>query len=134
MSMHKVLENNGFFEFSKVDFSDANGSKTYGFNIKIKSHEFSASLDEVWFYQEDLADLLKVISDLISGESNKVQLRAMSDFSLTIQPIDGAGHFAARFKLRNSLQENSAALMLKVETQFLVDFSSDLKSILLHNS
>ncbi len=126
MSIFESREGKGHFEFDKTDFCDANGSKTIEFQIRVKADGFAGDLSGVWFYKEDLAKFAVDIGHLISGRSAAANLRAMSEFSMDIVPVDGSGHFAVKFSLKSSRGENSANLTVIVETQQLLDLAGEL--------
>ena len=129
MSIYKSEDGKSFFEIDNTDFHDANGSKNYGFSFNVKSHDFSGRLKDVWLYDDDLAKFIKAIADLTSGKGLKADLKAMSDFVLVITPIDNVGHFAAKFSLSDAINQNTANLTVKLETQSLSEFVSELQLI-----
>ena len=72
-------------------------------------------------------NFISSIRDLTSGKAIIANLRAMSDFALTVIRADSVAHFAAKFTLADSLTENSANMNVKVETQLLDALASELK-------
>ena len=130
MSLYKSEDSTSSFEIENTDSHTVTGSKNYGFSFNVKSHDFSGRLKDVWFYYDDIANFIKAIIDLTSGKVFKAELKAMSDFGLVITPIDSVGHFAANFSLSDAIHQNTANLTVKLETQSLREFASELHLML----
>jgi hypothetical protein len=130
MGVYKSEDGNSSFEVENTDFHNANGSKNYGFLFKVKSRDFSIMLKDVWFYDDDLSNFIKGIDCLNSGKGLKAELKAMSDFVLVITPTDTVGHFAAKFSLADAIHQNSANLTVKIDSQSLGEFASELQLML----
>ena len=114
-------------EFIKIGYDDF-GEKSYGFFCNASSRGFSARLDDIWFYEEDLLKFYKSINDLISNTEKKVELKAMSEFSCMVEAKDSLGHFHLIAKFENLFYNNSAVIVVELETQALMNFLEDLRS------
>src|SRR4051812_7049596 len=114
------------FKFEKTDYTDANGSKSHCFHFNVNSFGFTADLDGIWFYEDDLLAFSKELRSLANSENNKAKIMAMSDFEIVIEKEDSVGHFLVQIKLENPVCGNSANLTSKLETQSLLDFSNEL--------
>lgn len=127
MSFYKNENSQAMFEFEKIDFYNGNGSESYAFKISVISYEFAASLNNIWFYKEDLLLFITNLNELACQKVNKVKLEAQSDFIVTIISIDTCGHFKAKFELMNQILENSSILTVEITTQILMDFAMELE-------
>ena len=74
----------GFLLLAKTDFTDVNGTPSFGFKIEISSWGFAAVLEDVWFYGNDLKAFSKDLEKLIIGKIKRVHLKAMSDCRIDI--------------------------------------------------
>lgn len=63
MTIYKSSDGSTSFELRQTDFLDENGSKTYCFTCRINSHGFTAEVENIWFYREDL---LKFADEFVS--------------------------------------------------------------------
>lgn len=131
MGIYKSDDGETSFSFLNEDFVDANGNKSFGFSCVVKSFDFSASLNGIWFYDDALTDFARDLIHLANKQLKKVKFFAMSDFELTIENEDSLGHFTAKFMLNNSFQGNSACLTTKLETQSLIELSKDINLLVL---
>lgn len=130
MASFKSEDGKSSIELIKTDYSDGNGSKTYGFTCKASSRGFVAKIENIWFYEEDLLKFHKDINNLISNFSikSKVELQAMSEFNCVVEPKDFQGHFNLTVYLDDLFYKNSARVNIELETQTLINFSEDLRS------
>ncbi len=130
MTIYKSSDGSTSFELRRTDFSDENGSKTYCFTCRINSHGFTAEVENIWFYREDLLKFSDELDELIKNQKGgKASLNAMSDFSCVVQASDYLGHFTIKTKLESHVYQNSASLMTEAETQSLSNLASELKVI-----
>ncbi len=121
-------------ELVKTDYLDENGSKSYGFTCKVKSHGFAAELENIWFYKEDIMQFVDQLNQLLASQKiEEVELRAMSDFTCSIKPSDSLGHFTLKTNLESPVYQNSASIVTEAETQTLTNLAEELKEIV-HNA
>lgn len=117
-------------ELINTDHIDENGSKSYSFTCKVNSHGFVAAVENLWFYKEDLLEFADKLDQLLTASSNsEVVLRAMSDFTCTVEPSDMLGHFILRTTLESPVHQNTASLVTEAETQTLADLIVELRGI-----
>lgn len=130
MGIYKSDNARTSFEFQYEDYSNANGSMSFEFSCDVKSFDFTAKLNSIWFYDDDLATFSKELAKLTTNELEVIRLVAMSDFELTIKKEDDLGHFEVTIKLDNPVQRNSAILTTSLSTQSLLDFANEIKRII----
>lgn len=130
MPVHESSDRKSGFEFRKTDFSSANGSKTFGFSWKARSRGFSAEIDNIWFYGDDILDFLSKLKALLSQEQTKAELNAMSDLNIIVEKLDDLGHFSVHISLKDQMYGNSAQIVAELEAQGVSQLIRDLEQII----
>ena len=130
MGTYKSDDGKTSFTLQNEDFTEANGSKSFEFSCRVTSFEFSASINGVWFDDDVLISFSKDLVRLTNNEVTSVKLAAMSDFELNVSSVDNLGHFRAAFNLNSPVQGNNACLTVNLNTQSLIDFSEEIKTVI----
>ena len=131
MADYENAESNSGFAVRKTDFLEQNGSKTYAFHWRTRSYGFSAEVENIWFYRDDILTFLKDAEDVLNQKQTKAVLEAMSDFELVLERVDDLGHFSVRFEVENPIHQNSASITTKFATQVVAEFLRDLERIIM---
>jgi hypothetical protein len=115
--------------FQVNEISVANGTKSLELSFRIESYGFVVELDEIWFYDDDFTSFALRVEKFTSGKGAILELKAFSDFCMTVRPADSQGHFVLKFLLDSPVHGNSASLSVHLETQSLLDMAEEIKRL-----
>jgi hypothetical protein len=127
MGFYQSSDMKSSLDITKVWEASSNGGNDVGFRIQATSHGFSSLLPEVYFDSVVLCDFIESVDRVVSYKLPRVELQAISEFRLVIEPADSHGHFALKITMQRLFYSISSFLIVELETQSVLNLVNELK-------